>query len=184
MSYLKHEGREFELDLFLEIGPAEYEYQMTGIRYTGPYKLEDYFTPAAIQLIKKCEGTWIQHVSEDTIYMVDIDYNVTEYPKQQDLIRAEQLVQMDTTPFLEPECMHVLEYFEKQNNAIGFDYCVCGEYLVIKSPIDIKAFMQTCKKLGYPVSVRQADGAYMVTDKRKTIGISVSLARDSEYPSP
>lgn len=165
MSYLKHEGRESNLDLFLEIGPDEYDYQMTGIRYTGPYKLEDYFTPAAILLIKKCEGTWIQHVSEDTIYMVDIDYNVTKYAKQQGLIRAEQLVQMDTTPFLEPECMHVLEYFDENNIDIGFDFCVCGEYLVIKSPIDIKDFMKVCKELGYPVSVEQADGAYMVTDK-------------------
>ncbi len=168
MSYLKHEGRQFDLDLFLEIGPAEYEYHMTGIRYTGPYKLEDYFTPAATQLIKKCEGTWIQHVSEDTIYMVDIDYNVTEYPKQEGLIRAEQLVQMDTTPFLEPECMHVLQRFDDNNIDIGFDFCVCGEFLVIKSPIDIKAFMQTCKNLGYPITVKKADGAYMVTDKRKT----------------
>ena len=168
MSYLKHEGRQFDLDLFLEIGPAEYEYHMTGIRYTGPYRLEDYFTPAATLLIKKCEGTWIQHVSEDTIFMLDIDYNITEYPKQEKLIRTEQLIQMDTTPFLEPECMHVLEYFEKNNLDIGFDFCVCGEYLVIKSLIDIKEFMQACKKLGYPVSVKQADGAYLVTDKRMT----------------
>lgn len=166
MSYLKHEGRKFDLDLFLEIGPAEYEYHLTGIRYTGPYKLEDYFTPAAILLIEKCEGTWIQHVSEDTIYMLDIDYNVTEYPYTGELIRAEQLVQMDTTPFLEPECIHVMEYFDKNN--INLDFCVCGEYLVIKPPFDIKDFMLTCKKLGYPVSVRQADGAYLVTDKRKT----------------
>lgn len=165
MSYLKHESRQFDLDLFLEIGPAEYEYHLTGIRYTGPYKLEDYFTSAAIQLIKECEGMWIQHVSEDTIYMLDIDYNVTEYPYTGELIRAEQLVQMDTTPFLEPECMHILEYYDESN--IDFDFCVCGKYLVIKSP-GIKDFMQTCRKLGYPVSVKQADGAYLVADKHKT----------------
>ncbi len=166
MSYLKHESRQFGLDLCLGIGPAEYEYHLTGSRYTGPYKLEDYFTTAAILLIEKCEGMWIQHVSEDTIYMLDIDYNVTEYPYTGELIRAEQLVQMDTTPFLEPECIHVMEYFDKNN--INLDFCVCGEYLVIKPPIDIKDFMLTCKKQGYPVSVKQADGAYLVTDKRKT----------------
>ena len=48
MSYLKHEGREFNLDLFLETGPVEYQYYMTGIRDTGSYNLEQYFTPAAI----------------------------------------------------------------------------------------------------------------------------------------
>lgn len=60
------------------------------------------------------------------------------------------------------------EYFDENNIDYGFDFCVCGKYLVIKTPIDIKAFMLECKKLGYPVSVKQADGAYMITDKRKT----------------
>lgn len=168
MSYLKHESREFDLDLFLELGPVEFEYYMTGIRRSGPYRMEDYFTPAAIKLINECEETWIHHVSEDTVYMIDIDDNITEYPNQGELIRAEQLVQMDTTPFLEPECMHVFEYFDENNIDYGFEFCVCGKYLVIKTPIDIKAFMLECKKLGYPVSVKQADGAYMITDKRKT----------------
>lgn len=168
MSYLKHESREFDLDLFLELGPVEFEYYMTGIRRSGPYRMEDYFTPAAIKLINKCEETRIHHVSEDTVYMIDIDDNITEYPNQGELIRAEQLVQMDTTPFLEPECMHVFEYFDENNIDYGFDFCVCGKYLVIKTSIDIKAFMLECKKLGYPVSVKQADGAYMITDKRKT----------------
>lgn len=168
MSYLKHEGREFDLDLFLEMGPAEYQYYMTGIRDTGPYKLDRYFTPAAIALIGQCEGTWILHVSESTVYMTDIDYNVIEYPYNGELIRAEQLVQMDTAPFLEPECMQVLEYFDQNNIDPGFDFCVCGRYLVIKTPIDINDFRQVCKKLGHPVSVRQADGAYVVTDRRWT----------------
>lgn len=167
MSYLKHESREFDLDLFLEMGPVEYQYYMTGIRDTGPYQLEQYFTPAAIALIKECEGTWILHVSENTIYMTDIDYNVIEYPYTGGLIRAEQLVQMDTTPFLEPECMHVIEYFDENNTTNYFDFCVCGKYLVIKTPIDVKAFKQVCMKLGYPISVKKADGAFIVTDKVK-----------------
>ena len=167
MSYLKHESREFDLDLFLEMGPVEYQYYMTGIRDTGPYKLEQYFTPAAIALINECEGTWILHVSESTIFMTDIDYNVIEYPYNGELIRAEQLVQMDTTPFLEPECMHVLEYFDENNISINFDFCICGRYLVIKTPIDVKAFKQVCNKLGYPISVKDADSAFVVTDKER-----------------
>ena len=167
MSYLKHEGREFDLDLFLEIGPVEYQYYMTGIRDTGPYKLEQYFTPAAIAMIKECEGTWILHVSDSTIYMTDIDYNVIEYPYNGERIRAEQLVQMDTTPFLEPECMHVIEYFDKNNTTNYFDFCVCGKYLIIKTPIDVNAFKRICKKLGYPISIKKADGAFIVTDKVK-----------------
>lgn len=82
MSYVKHEGRPFDLDRFLELGPVEFEYYMTGIRRSGPYRMEDYFTPAAIKLINECEETWIHHVSEDTVYMIDIDDNITEYPNQ------------------------------------------------------------------------------------------------------
>jgi len=167
MSYLQHSGRKFDMDLLREIGPVEFQYRMTGVRFTGPYKMADYFTASAIKLIKECEGTRIQHVSEDTIYMVDVDYNVTEYPNTKELIRAEQLVQMDTAPYLEQECMHVIEYFEENNISYNFNFCICGKYLVIQSPIDVKEFIQTCKSLGYPISVKQVDNAYMVTDKRK-----------------
>ena len=74
---------------------------------------------------------------------------------------------MDTTPFLEPECMHVLEYFDENNISINFDFCICGRYLVIKTPIDVKAFKQVCNKLGYPISVKDADSAFVVTDKER-----------------
>lgn len=50
MSYLKHEGRKFDLDLFFEMGPVEYQYYMTGIRDTGPYELEQYFCPLTLGL--------------------------------------------------------------------------------------------------------------------------------------
>ena len=63
--------------------------------------------------------------------------------------------------------MHVIESFDENNIAYDFDFCVCGKYLVIKTPINIKAFIQVCKKRGYPISVKKADNAYMITDKKK-----------------
>jgi len=167
MSYIQHTSKLFDMDLFLTISPAEFEYRMTGIRYTGPYNMKDYFTPSAIKLIKECEGCRIQHVTADTIYLVDMDYNVTEYPNNGNLIRAEQLIQINTTPFLEPQCIHVIEYFEQNSISYNFDFIVCGKYLVIKPPLDIQTLIQTFKQHGYPISVKPADSTYMVTDKRK-----------------
>lgn len=167
MSYIQHTSKQFDMDLFLTISPAEFEYRMTGIHYTGPYNMKDYFTPSAIKLIKECEGCRIQHVTTDTVYLVDMDYNVTEYPNTGHLIRAEQLVQMNTTPFLEPQCIHVIEYFEQNSIPYNFDFIICGKYLVIKPPLDIQTLIQTFKQHGYPISVKPADSAYIVTDKRK-----------------
>lgn len=168
MSYLRHEGKEFDMELLSEIGPREYTNRVTGVTYTGPYNWDDYFTPAAIMMMMQCEGCWIQHVSDDTIYIVDIDQNVICYPRQVQPIRAEQLVQMNTFPYAEPDCIAALEYCDKNNIPFDIDFCVCGKYLLIKSHDDIEAFKKLCNELGYPISVEKVDGAYKVTDSNKS----------------
>jgi len=165
MSHAKQEAKEFDMDLFLKMGPVEFTYYMTGIKDTGPYRLKDYFTPASLELISECEGMWIQHVSNDTLYMVDIDYNVWEYPYHGELIRAEQLVQMGSFPLAEPKCLHALKHSYINATDPALDFLVCGEYVVFKSTIDIKAVAERCASWGYPISIRKADGVYIVTDK-------------------